>query len=192
MIEITIIEGVMMMDFMTLAKTRQSVRGYLDKPVAHEDVVKCVEAARLAPSACNSQPWKMVVVDDPAMLPPLAEAISPEGKPINRFVHQVPVLVVVVEEEAVLAPGVSAEYKPRWVGIDNGSAIEHFCLQAAELGLGSCIMGSFDEKQVKKLLQVPEDRTIKVIIALGYPADETIRTKVRRELSQVVSYNRYQ
>ena len=86
------------MDFLTLAKTRQSVRGYQTRPVDREDVLKCLEAARLSPSACNSQPWKMVVADEPEQLAKLAEAISPEGKAVNKFVHQVPVLVAVVEE----------------------------------------------------------------------------------------------
>ena len=179
------------MDFLTLAKTRQSVRGYQSKPVAPEDVLKCLEAARMAPSACNSQPWKMVVADDPALVKQLAAAISPEGKPINKFAYQVPVLVAVVEEQAVLAPGAAAAAE-RWVGIDNGSAISHFCLEAAELGLGTCIRGSFDEAQVKALLGVPAEKTVKIVIALGYPSDETIRPKVRRDLAQAVSYNHYE
>lgn len=179
------------MDFLTLAKTRQSVRGYQTKPVAREDVLKCLEAARLAPSACNSQPWKMVAVDEPDLLTRLAEAISPEGKAVNKFVHQVSVLVAVVEEQAVLAPGAAAA-ADRWVGIDNGSAISHFCLEAAELGLGTCIMGSFDEEQVKAVLKIPAEKTVKIVIALGYAADETIRPKLRRQLEQAVSFNQYE
>ncbi len=179
------------MDFLTLAKTRQSVRGYQSKPVAKEDVLKCLEAARMAPSACNSQPWKMVVVDEPLLVKQLAEAISPGDKPVNKFAGQVPVLVAVVEEQAVLAPGAAAAAE-RWVGIDNGSAISHFCLEAAELGLGSCIMGSFDEAQVKALLGVPAEKTVKIVIALGYPSDETIRPKVRRDLAQAVCFNHYE
>ena len=179
------------MDFLTLAQTRQSVRGYTDKPVAREDVLKCLEAARLAPSACNSQPWKMVAADDPALLGRLAEAISPEGKPINQFAHQAPVLVAVVEEEAVLRAGSNFPAE-RWVGIDNGSAITHFCLEAAELGLGTCIMGSFDEEKVKDILGIPAEKTVKIVIALGYPSDETIRPKLRRELNQAACFNHYE
>ena len=179
------------MDFLTLAQVRQSVRAYQEKTVDRADVVKCLEAARLAPSACNSQPWKMVVADEPELLRRLAEAICPEGSPINKFVYQVPVLVAVVEEEAVLRAGAPFD-AGRWVGIDNGSAITHFCLQAAELGLGTCIMGSFNEEQIKKLLAIPEDKTVKVVIALGHPADNTIRPKVRRPLEQFAAFNHYQ
>ena len=145
----------------------------------------------MAPSACNSQPWKMVVVDEPLLVKQLAEAISPGDKPVNKFAGQVPVLVAVVEEQAVLAPGAAAAAE-RWVGIDNGSAISHFCLEAAELGLGSCIMGSFDEAQVKALLGVPAEKTVRIVIALGYPSDETIRPKVRRDLAQAVCFNHYE
>lgn len=179
------------MDFLTLAKTRQSVRGYTAQKVSREAIEKCLEAARLAPSACNSQPWKMVVVDDPQVLAQVAEAVNPEGSPMNKFARQAPVLVAVVEEEAVLMKG-AEDKKMRWVGIDNGSAIEHFCLQAAELGLGTCIMGAFIEEKVKEILQIPQDRTVKIVISLGYPENTTIRQKVRRELNQVASFNRYQ
>ena len=79
-----------------------------------------------------------------------------------------------------------------WVGIDNGSAISHFCLEAAELGLGTCIMGSFDEAQVKDILKIPAEKTVKIVIALGYAADETIRPKLRRPLEQVASFGQYE
>lgn len=180
-----------MMDFLTLAQKRQSVRAYSDRKVTREDIEKCLQAARLAPSACNSQPWKMVVVDEPETLVKVAEQVNPSGTVMNKFARQVPVLVAVVEEEAVLMKG-AEDKKMRWVGIDNGSAIEHFCLQAAELGLGTCIMGAFNEEGVKTVLEIPSDRSVKIVIALGYPENDAIRPKVRRELSQLASYNRYQ
>jgi nitroreductase len=79
----------------------------------------------------------------------------------------------------------------RWAQFDLGSATEHFCLQAAELGLSTCIMGAFDEAKMKELLHVPEDRRIFIMLAVGYPSG-TARTKVRKELNAIHSFNSYE
>ena len=76
--------------------------------------------------------------------------------------------------------------------IDIGIAMEHFCLQAAELGLGTCILGWFDEKAMKRLLRVPRNRRIYLMIALGYPQTDEVRPKRRKALDQIRSYNRYE
>jgi nitroreductase len=111
----------------------------------------------------------------------------------NTFVEQVPVLV------AVLVDGANLEAKTGKVLrrfdyslIDIGIATEHFCLQAAELGLGTCILGWFDEKAVKKLLHVPRKRRIYLMITLGYPLDEQVRPKRRKLLDKIRAYNRYE
>lgn len=177
------------MDFLELAHKRQSDRKYLPKPVEREDILKCIEAARLAPSACNSQPWKFIVVDDPAKLAEMADAA--EGLGMNKFTHNVPVIVAVVLEKMNASARLGSLVKNKDYSImDVGIAVEHFCLQAAELGLGTCIMGWFDEKRIASLLGVPKGKRIPLIISLGYPAGYT-RRKVRKPLEEMSSWNSY-
>lgn len=177
------------MDFSELILKRQSDRKYAPGQVAREHIVKCLEAARLAPSACNSQPWKFVVVDDRAKLAEISEAAI--GLGMNRFTVQVPVLVAVVQENMNLSAKAGSLVKNKdYSMMDLGMAVEHFCLQAAELGLGTCIMGWFDEKKVRKVLGVPRGRRIQLLISVGYPASPT-RQKVRKSLEEMSSWNEY-
>lgn len=177
------------MEFSELIQKRQSDRKYAPKPVAREHILKCLEAARLAPSACNSQPWKFVVVDDRAKLAVMSEAAI--GLGMNKFTVQVPVLVAVVQEPMNLSAKAGALAKDKdYSMMDLGMAVEHFCLQAAELGLGTCIMGWFDEKRIKKLLGVPRSRRIQLLISLGCP-DAPTRQKIRKPLEEISSWNTY-
>lgn len=177
------------MEFIELVNKRQSDRKYAPKPVAREHILKCLEAARLAPSACNSQPWKFIVVDDRAKLAEMSEAAI--GLGMNKFTVQVPVLVAVVQENMNLSAKAGSIVKSKdYSMMDLGIAVEHFCLQAAELGLGTCIMGWFDEKKVKKLLGVPRSRRVQLLIALGHP-DAPTREKIRKPLEAIASWNEY-
>lgn len=177
------------MEFSELIQKRQSDRKYKDEPVRREDIVKCLEAARLAPSACNSQPWKFVVVEDKAVLKEMSEAAI--GLGMNKFTAGVPVMVAVVQESMNLEAKAGALVKSKdYSMIDLGIAVENFCLQAAELGLGTCIIGWFDEKRVKKLLGVPRSRRIQVLISLGHP-DAPTRNKVRKPLEDMSSWGKY-
>ncbi len=177
------------MDFSELIQKRQSDRRYAPKPVAREHILKCLEAARLAPSACNSQPWKFIVVDDRAKLAELSEAAI--GLGMNKFTVQVPVMVAVVQEKMNLEAKAGALVKDKDYSLmDLGMAVEHFCLQAAELGLGTCIMGWFDEKRVRKALGVPRGRRVQLLLTLGYP-DSPTRAKVRKPLEEISSWNTY-
>ena len=181
------------MTFEDLINRRQSVRRYADRPVEREKIEQCLEAARLAPSTSNSQPWKFIVVDDPQLRATVAAETVAPFRSFNTFVEQVPVLV------AVMVDGVNLEANTGKVLrrfdyslIDIGIATEHFCLQAAELGLGTCILGWFDEKAVKKLLHVPRNRRIYLMITLGYPLDDQVRPKRRKPLDKIRAYNRYE
>lgn len=177
------------MEFLELVNKRQSDRKYAPKPVAREHILKCLEAARLAPSACNSQPWKFIVVDDRAKLAEMSEAAI--GLGMNKFTVQVPVLVAVVQENMNLSAKAGSIVKSKdYSMMDLGIAVEHFCLQAAELGLGTCIMGWFDEKKVKTLLGVPRSRRVQLLIALGHP-DAPTREKIRKPLEAIASWNGY-
>lgn len=177
------------MDFEELILKRQSDRRFMPDSVAKEDVVKCLEAARMSPSACNSQPWKFVVVDEKGKLAEMAEAA--EGLGMNKFTRNVPVMVAVVLEKMNASARLGSLFKNKdYCMLDIGMAVEHFCLQAADLGLGTCIMGWFDEKRIARLLGVPRGKRIPLIIALGKPALST-RRKVRKPLEDMSSWNSY-
>ena len=176
------------MKFEELIEKRQSDRKYTNEPVSRELIIKCLEAARMAPSACNSQPWKFIVVDNAELLQSMAEAAA--GMGMNKWVKQAPVIVAVTLEKMNFTARIGSVIKDKEYSLlDVGIAVEHFCLQAAELGLGTCIMGWFDEKKVKKLLNIGNKR-VPLLISLGYPAGET-RTKARKPLDEMSSWNTY-
>ena len=177
------------MDFSELIIARQSDRKYLKTPVEREHILKCLEAARLAPSACNSQPWHFVVVTDEDKLISMAEAAV--GLGMNKFTRDVPVMVAVVLEKMNFTAKVGSLVKNKdYCMLDLGIAVEHFCLQATDLGLGTCIMGWFDEKRIASLLGVPRGKRIPLIISLGY-TDSPVRAKVRKSLDEMSSWNTY-
>lgn len=181
------------MNFAELVKVRQSVREYLPQPVEREKIERCLEAARLAPSACNSQPWKYIVVDEPELKKAVAEATFGKLVSFNRFTPEAPVLIVVTSETPNITARAGAIVKNNQLHlIDLGISAQHFCLQAVEEGLGTCMLGWFDEHRIKKLLQIPGRKRVNLLISLGYPKNKEIREKVRKDFAQVVSYNRYQ
>lgn len=176
------------MEFADLAEQRQSDRRYDSRLVDRAQLVKCIEAARLAPSACNSQPWKFVVIDDSTLRDEAAEAVA--GMGMNGFARQVPVLVAVVLEKMNLTARIGSVIKDKEYSLlDIGMAVENFCLQATALGLGTCIIGWFDERRMKRLLGVRHKR-IPVVIAVGHPAAEH-RPKARKPLDEMSSWNAY-
>lgn len=143
----------------------------------------------MAPSACNSQPWKFVVVDEPSVLKQVSDASV--GLGMNKFTAQVPVLVAVVQENMNLSAKAGSLVKEKdYSMMDLGMAVENFCLQAAEIGLGTCIMGWFDEKRIKEILGVPRSRRVQLLISLGHPAGQT-RVKSRKPLEEISSWNKY-
>ncbi|MDR1672528.1 MAG: nitroreductase family protein [Bacteroidales bacterium] len=178
--------------FLTLLQQRQSVRGYTGKPVEVEKLTRCLEAARIAPSACNAQPWKFIVVDNPELKAQVAASTSGGVLPMNHFTRQAPVLVVIVRESANFTSKIGSAIKDKpYTLMDIGIVALQFCLQATAEGLGTCIMGWFNEKKVKELLHIPKSKRAELIITLGYPSSEEIRPKIRKNLHEICSYNRY-
>lgn len=177
------------MDFSELILKRQSDRKYQQRPVDRSLIVQCLEAARVAPSACNSQPWKFVVVDDPRLLAEMASAAA--GMGMNKFAYQASAIVAVVLEKMNLTARIGSVIKDKEYSLlDVGIAVEHFCLQASELGLGTCILGWFDEKKVRKLLNIGK-RRVPLLITVGYP-DGSVRKKVRKSLDEMSCWNAYE
>ncbi len=180
------------MDFLNLVKKRQSTRRFLDKPVERDKIERCIEAARLAPSATNTQPWKFIVVDNPELREKVANKTFSQIVSFNRFSLQAPVLIVITSNRMNLSNKITQTLKNRELTpIDIGITAAHLTLQAAEEGLGTCFMGWFNEKGVKKLLNIPASKRVELIIAMGYPASDIIRAKARKKLNEIMEYNHY-
>jgi nitroreductase len=181
------------MTFHELIKNRQSVRRYKDKPVEREKIEKIIEAVHFAPSACNSQPWRIIIVDGPELKNEIGKATFSKTVTFNKFTIQAPVIAVLVIEKAKLIAEIGGSIKNmEYPQIDIGIAAAHFCLQAAELGLGTCMIGWFDEKKIKPLLNIPEKRKIGLLITLGYPPDDyQLRKKIRKPKEQICGFNSY-
>ncbi len=178
-------------DFLRLALNRQSDRGYEDKPVEREKLDRCLEAARIAPSACNSQPWMFIIVDHPELKNKIADATSNRLLPLNHFTKQAPVHVVVVQEQPRLVSTIGGAIKDKeYPLMDIGIAAAHFCLQATAEGLGTCMLGWFNERKVKKLLHIPKSKRALLIIAVGYSNQET-RSKKRKTMGEITRHNSY-
>ncbi len=181
------------MTFKELIKLRQSVRKYQAKPVEREKLQQLIEAVQIAPSASNSQPWKLIIVDEPELKDKVANATFSKLVRFNKFAHQAPVMAVLVIEKPKVITQIGGSVKNReFPLIDIGIASEHFCLQAAELGLGTCMMGWFNEKKIKQLLNIPKKKRIGLVITLGYsPDDYKQREKIRKASKEMSSFNSY-
>lgn len=179
-----------MESFLQLAASRQSDRSYdVSRTVEPEKLERILEAARLAPSACNAQPWKFVVVTDSQLAREVGKATA--GLGMNKFAKDAPVHILVVEESMNITSFLGAKIKDKYFPlIDIGIAAAHITLAAESEGLGSCILGWFDEKEIKKLVGIPMGKRLLLDIVIGYPAKDK-RKKSRKPKEKVVSYNHY-
>jgi len=174
-----------------LIKRRQSDRKYSDRPIEKEKLDRITEAGRMAPSACNAQPWKFIIVNEPDLVAKVAEAASAPLLGMNTFVAQAPVQIVIVREKPNLTSRLGAGIKDKdYSLIDIGIAAENICLQAEAEGIGSCMIGWFDENAVRKILGIPGSKRVELIISLGYSLSEK-RDKRRKPAEETVSYNKY-
>jgi len=179
-------------ELLSLIGRRQSVRAYNNQPVEKEKLMRCIEAARLAPSACNAQPWKFIVVDDPEVKNNIADATSSKVLGMNHFTKQAPVHIIIVREKANFTSTVGQVLKDKeYPLIDIGIATIQLCLQATAEGLGTCILGWFNERKVRELLDIPKNKRVELIITVGYPASDEIRRKVRKETKDILTFNKY-
>jgi len=179
-------------ELLSLIGRRQSVRAYNNQPVEKEKLMRCIEAARLAPSACNAQPWKFIVVDDPEVKNNIADATSSKVLGMNHFTKQAPVHIIIVRKKANFTSTVGQVLKDKeYPLIDIGIATIQLCLQATAEGLGTCILGWFNERKVRELLDIPKNKRVELIITVGYPASDEIRRKVRKETKDILTFNKY-
>ncbi|MGB9727828.1 MAG: nitroreductase family protein [Nitrososphaeria archaeon] len=172
------------MDVFEAIEKRRSVRKYLDKEVPMKLILKVLEAGRLAPSAHNSQPWHYIIVTDSEKRKKIAESGKWAG-----FLKNTPVVIVGCGDP---------EASPNWFVVDVAISMQNMVLEATELGLGTCWVGSFDQDTVKKLLNIPEKYKVVALLALGYPADGIeIASKIlhtlrpRKRLQEIYSVNEF-
>lgn len=177
-------------NFLSLVKARQSDRAYdVERQVETDKLERILEAARLAPSACNAQPWKFVVITDPQLAVKVGKATA--GLGMNKFAKNAPVHILIVEESANITSILGGKVKDKHFPlIDIGIAAAHISLAAEDEGLGSCILGWFDEKELKRLTGIPANKRILLDITIGYPTKEK-RKKSRKEKEKVISFNKY-
>lgn len=178
--------------FYNLVKQRQSTRAYdTTRTVDREIIARILEAARLAPSAYNAQPWHFIVVDEPELKNKVADAASARLLGMNHFTKQAPIHIIVVEEKVNISSGIGGIVKDKhFAFLDIGIAASHICLAAEAEGLGSCILGWFTESKMKNLLNIPDNRRVVLDIVIGYPA-QPLREKRRKPVEEVISYNTY-
>jgi nitroreductase len=179
--------------FLELVNARVSVRTFQQKPVERELLMQCVEAARLAPSAENAQPWRFLIIDDPEVKRRLARHAFSGIYRATKWAEQAPVLVVLFARLDIVANrlGKLITGIPYYL-LDLGISGEHFVLQAQALGLGSCWIGWFSAKGVKKALNVPRSYRPVSIIAVGYPAHERKRIKQRKPINEISGFNEFE
>lgn len=173
------------MDFYEVIKTRRSIRSYRSDPIPDEVLMRVLNAARIAPSGSNRQPWKFIIVKDENLRKRVAQACHNQ-----MFIAEAPVIIV--------ACGYNIHYnRGGYMGdlsmlVDVSIAFTHLILAARAEGLGTCWIGSFDNEEVKKILRVPKDVDVVAITPLGYPKDDGFgEPGPRKPLSEIVSINKY-
>lgn len=176
-----------MSDFIELCKKRQTCRGFSDQPVEHEKLASCIEAARLAPSGCNAQPWSFVVVESPEKVAAVAKCAMQLGA--NPYAAGAKAFVIVVEEHAKLMPAIAKVVESQYFAKgDLGAAVAYLCLESEAQGLGNLQIGIFDRDGIREIAGISMDKPIAALLAFGYPADAALRAKARKPINEVVQY----
>lgn len=171
---------------------RRSVRKFKEIPVSRHDIETCVNAARLAPSACNGQPWHFIVLDDKKAKEEFCSKVFTGIYSATKWAAKAPVIVALAGTRGgSMASGLGQMVSgTKFYLIDQGLACQNFCLKAHSLELGACLIGWFNVKAAKKALNLPFGKDVEILIALGHP-DESPEPRPRKELKDIISYNKY-
>ncbi len=171
------------MKFNELAKKRSSVRSYTKRPVSKKMLAEILEAGQLAPTACNIQPFRFVVVKEKENLAALAESYFAE------WFTEAPLVIAICT-----TPGQAWQRKKHddknYADVDGAIAADHMTLAAEELGLGTCWVGAFNPKIVRKVLGLPRSAEPLVMLTVGHP-NEKPRPKTRKSLDELVNYENW-
>ena len=177
------------MDFFQTIRQRRSIRKYTSNSIPDDHLTQMLEAARLAPSAGNYQPWKFVVIRDPKNIQQLAHAARKQN-----FLKKAAAIIVAFADANVYLPPPPRDpgllMIPPCFEIDVMIAIEHLILAATALGYGSCWVGAFNESDVKQVVNIPDRMKIVALISLGIAA-ENPKPPLRKPLSEIVFHEKY-
>jgi len=171
------------MKFIELAKQRVSIRSYKAKPVSKAMLTEILEAGRLAPTACNYQPFRFIVVQGKENLAALAE-----GYPAPWFA-EAPVVIAICTQPSTAWKRTKHDNK-NFVDIDGAIAADHMTLAATDLGLGTCWVGAFNPKIIRKALGLPNNLVPLVLLTLGHPNEEG-RKKDRKPMEKLVRWENW-
>ena len=171
--------------FVKLINKRQSCRDFSDKPLDKAVVLEIAELAMLAPSACNSQPWKMHLVCEGEKLSEVALALQERGH--NPFVSGAKAFIVITEKQAVYKENITAKFdRNHFVKYDIGELTAYITLVAESMGVSSCIIGWINQEQLRKAVGYADEEVSNIVVALGY-SDTPVRPKKRKEKSEIIS-----
>lgn len=172
------------MNFTEIARNRQSCRGYDPTRAVEEEKLNAIlETARLAPSACNGQPYHITVCRGEAAK---KVAAACTGMGLNRFAADAPILLVLSEESYVKTAALGAKVKKNdYRSLDIGILAAYITAEATAQGLGSCILGWLDDAKIRKICKV--EQPVRLVVTLGYASDQALREKKRKSLSELVS-----
>lgn len=174
-----------------LIAKRRSIRRYLDMPVEREKIFACLEAARLAPSADNVQPWRFLVIDDPQLKDKFSRKVFSGIYSVTKFAAKAPVLILILARLDIIANRIGKQIQGiNFYLIDTGIAGEHIVLQAEELGLGTCWIGWFNSRKARKVLQIPKKYKIVSLLSMGYYDKRPQKEKKRKSLEDISWFNK--
>jgi len=176
-----------------IIRERRSVRKFDTRPVEREKILSCIEAARLAPSADNVQPWRFIVLDDPEVKERFGRVVFSGVYRVTRWAMKAPVIVVILADLNFLVHRMGKLFQgiPYYL-LDVGIAGEHFVLQAHELGLGTCWIGWFHVKRAQKFFQIPRGVKVCELVAVGYPSSEwKPNPQKRKSMEEIVFFNEW-
>ena len=174
------------MNFTEIAQNRQSCRSYdPTRPVEDEKLAAILASVRLAPSACNGQPYHLTVCRGETAKTVAAACM---GMGMNKFAAQAPILVVISEENYVKSAALGAKLKGNdYRSMDIGIAAAYLTAEAAAQGLGTCILGWLDDEKIRGICGLSQP--VRLVITLGYPKEgDPLRAKKRKEISRLVTY----
>lgn len=176
------------METMNTIYQRRSIRSYQDKPVARETLDTVLSAALMAPSWKNTQTANYLVATTPDMIHKIMDCMPPFNA---NTLSTAPVVIVMTSKKGRSGferdGSYSTKKEDRWEMFDAGIACQTLCLAAWEQGLGTCIMGIYDEEKLPQLLNLPEDQYVTAVVSMGYPAQSPAAPK-RKALEEKVRY----
>jgi nitroreductase len=179
-------------EFLKLAKSRKSIRKFSEQKVNREIIITCIEAARVAPSAENVQPWRFIVLDEGESILKFGTVSFSGIYRYSKWAMRAPVIICIAAELDILANRIGKVIQgTEFYLIDIGIAGEHLVLQAHEFGLGTCWIGWFNAKKSAKILNLPKQWRLVSLLAVGYPQKSNFKKRERKSIEEILYFNNF-